>query len=315
MKTLREELEENFDALEGKEPVEPMEEPKEITEPKETEVKEEPKEPEIDPPQAWTGSMKEKWKELSPEFKAEIIRRENDFHKMVTSKEGEFRIGKELKEVLDTYMPDIKAAGAEPKALINDLLGTVSVLRNGSEEQKIQIMRNIAQGYGIDLSKVVQANLDPINMLYGELNTIKQQLNPQAIKSLLQQEQETARIQADISAFAGNTKNVHFPVVQDDMILHIQAIKAKSPDKAHSEVLQEAYDKACWANPSIRAEMQKAQNDELAAKKKQEMEAKKKASVSITGSPSAITGNPEAPNRSLRDELAANMAAARSSKI
>lgn len=263
--------------------------------------------PAIEPPQAWTAEAKKDWAALPPHIQAEIIKRENDTHKMFTSREGELRLGREMKDVIDPFMPLIKESGAEPKALIHDLLGTVNTLRNGTEEQKIMVMRNIAEGYGVDLQKVMGYQSNPINQLYGELNSLKQQLNPQAIINQLQEQQEAARIQSEVDAFAADPNNVHFDKVKPFMGSLLSSGQAKD--------LREAYDMACYAIPEIRSTMFSAPKADEAAKRKAEVAQKKNAAVSIKGSSSVVHGNTKPPIRTLEEELAANFDAALGSKI
>ena len=71
------------------------------------------------------------------------------------------------------------------------------------------VVRNIAQGYGVDLQKVMGYQSNPINELYNELNNLRQQVNPEAIINQLQQRQEAARMNDRYKAFAENKANVH----------------------------------------------------------------------------------------------------------
>lgn len=263
--------------------------------------------PVIYPPQAWTAEAKKDWANLPPHIQAEIIKRENDTHKMFTSREGELRLGREMKDVIDPYMPLIKESGAEPKALIHDLLGTVNTLRNGTEEQKIMVMRNIAEGYGVDLQKVMGYQSNPINQLYGELNNLKQQLNPQAIINQLQEQQEADRIANEYKTFAENPKNVHLEAAKPLMKALLENGQAKG--------FQEAYDMACYAIPEIRSTMLNSVKTDEAAKRKQEVAQKKNAAVSIKGSSSVVQGNTTPPKRTIEEELAANFDAIHGSKI
>lgn len=315
-KTIEDELKQAMEDHEAS-----AQDPADIPEPAQEEVKEETPEiaapvapepvveekPAIDAPQAWTAEAKKDWATLPPHIQAEIIKRENDTHKMFTSREGELRLGREMKEVIDPFLPIIKEAGAEPKALIHDLLGTVNTLRNGTEEQKMMVMRNIADGYGIDLNKVLGYKNDPINQIYSELNGLKQQLNPESIINQLQERQESARIQSEVDAFAADPKNVHFEKVKPIMGQLISG--------GHAKTLQEAYDMACYADPSIRSTMLNAVKTDDAAKRKMEVAQKKSAAVSIKGSSSAVQGNTTPPKRTLEEELAASFDAIHGSKI
>jgi predicted transcriptional regulator len=311
-KTIEEQLSEAIDQHEEglqEEPsvsVEPdIEEPEPEIEAAEETPEEKP--PAIDPPHSWTPDAKKDWPLLPAHIQAEIVKRENDTHKMFTSRDGDLRLGKDMKEVLEPYMPVFRETGVEPKALVHELLGTVNTLRNGTEEQKIMVLRNIADGYEVDLQKVLGYQNNPLNALYGELNSLKQQVNPQNIIKQLQDQQETARIQSEYEAFAENKANVHLEKAKPYMAALFEAGLAKS--------FQEAYDAACNANPEIRSTMQASLKTEDAAKRKTEIAQKKNAAVSIKGSSSLVQGNEKPPIRTLEEEIAANIDAIRGSKI
>jgi hypothetical protein len=263
--------------------------------------------PEIAPPQAWTADAKKDWAAIPAHIQAEIIKRENDTHKMFTAREGELRLGREMKDVIDPYISSIKEAGTTPTALIHDLLGTVNTLRNGSEEQKIAVMRNIADGYGVDLNKVIGYQHNPINQMYQELQGLKQQLSPETIINMLQERESSAKIQSEVEAFAADPKNVHFEKVRPFM----QAVL----ESGQAQDLREAYDMACYAVPEIRSTMLNSVKTDDAAKRRTEIAQKKSAAVSIKGSSSSVQGNASPPDRTLREELEANMASALGSKI
>ena len=80
--------------------------------------------------------------------------------------------------------------------------------------------------------------------------------------------------------------------------------------------LQDAYDQAVYARPDIRSTLLEQQLAEKEAKRvadaKAKADAARKASGSVTGSPGATApSKSNVPERSLREELVANLAAAR----
>lgn len=137
-----------------------------------------------------------------------------------------------------------------------------------------------------------------------ELQTMKSQYNPDAIINQLQERQEADRINAEIQAFAAKPESKYFELVKPAMQELFNSGEANS--------LQEAYDKACDKFGLPRGS---TMQQPVAAKQKAEIAQKKSAAVSIKGSPSAVSGNPNPPNRSLREELAENLNAAFGSKI
>jgi len=266
------------------------------------EVVEEPTpEPVVDetpPPASLSGAIKEKWKDLPADVKAEWSKRENDFHQAMTRHDGELNLGRKMKEVINPYMPIIQAEGGTPETAVRDLLNTAYVLRTGSPAQKAEIIRTVAQQYNVDLNQAVQPREEVhpvIAQLQQQIADLQTKANPEAIRNQLQSELESANIQEQIKAFASDASNIHFESVKAPM--------AALLDSGQAQTMKEAYDAACWANPTIRASLLKEQQSQLEAKRKEEIKAKKQASASISGSPELTSPANRANQISLEDEL------------
>jgi hypothetical protein len=238
---------------------------------------EEPVEP---APQALSGAIKAKWKELPADVRAEWSKRENDINQALTRHDGDLNMGRKMKEPTNPYMPIIQAEGGTPEGAVKDLLNTAYVLRTGSPQQKAEIIRTVIQQYGVDLGQVSQApqQVAPeISQLQNEIAQLRQIANPEFIKNKLQEEMEYDNLGKEVAAFAANPSNKYFEQVKPIMASLLSAGQAKD--------YQEAYDKACWSDPTIRTSLLAAQTAELETKRKAEIKAKKQASVSIAGSP------------------------------
>ena len=275
------------------------------------EAPEEPAEPieepvnTIEAPQALSGPAKAKWKDLPPEIQQEWSKRENDIHKMMTAHDGELRMGREMKEVISPYMPIIVAEGGNPVKAVQSLLNTAYLLRTGTPEKKAQLVHEIAQTYGVDLGMVQAPEVDPvIGSLQQEISQLKQFVSAQ---QQTQGQQEEQRYLSEIQAFAADPKNLHFEQVKSLMAPLLASGQAKD--------LQEAYDMACHASPTIRSTLLAAKEAEKKAKRNEELAAKKQAAVSVVGSPGVHGPNTAAPKRSVREELEASFDAAMGSKI
>lgn len=247
-------------------------------------------------PQSWGAAVKSKWNELPPEVRAEINKRETDIHQMMTRHDGELRLGRELKDVITPYMPQIQAEGGTPATAIQSLLNTAYQLRTANPGQKAALIGQICQQYGVDLTQINQpAQVDPVmqNVL-NELNGLKQTITQQ---STLQEQQESVRIQTEINAFAADPKNIYFsdPRVKAKMAPLLGSEQAKD--------LQEAYDAACWATPEIRTVLMAAQEKEQAEKRKDEIAKKKQAAASVTGSPGINTPSSTKTPKTVEDDL------------
>ena len=285
------------------EAVDTEEQPTDELDEKETpidEVKEE-----IEPaPQGLSAKMKEKWKDLDPEVRQELARREEDFHKKLTASDSEYHFGKTMKDVVSPYMAIIQSEGGTPEGAVKDLLNTAYILRTGRPEQKAQLLMQVAQQYGVDLSQAMQPQeqVHPaLAEMQRELAMLRQQANPEIIKQQLQEQMESDNIMSQVNAFAGDPANKHFE--------QVKPIMASLLSSGAAQDIQEAYDRACYADPTIRSTLLAEQNKANEAKRKEEVAKKKQASASVVGSPDGTSPNAKAPNKSLEDDLREAIAA------
>lgn len=241
-------------------------------------------EPKYKAPEGYTPAFKEKWGTLPEEVQAEIYKREQDFHKMVTARDGELNLGKEMKEVINPYLPIIQAEGGTPATAVRDLLNTAYVLRKGTPEQKLAVVQTVCQQYGIDIGTINQEKeyIDPtISQLQQEINRLKTVADPDAIYKQLQERQERDTIQKEANAFASNPEHKYFEKVKPFMASFLGEGIAKD--------YKEAYDMACHAHPEVRSILEAEKKAAEQEKRKQEVAAKVNAASSITGSPATNT--------------------------
>lgn len=254
-------------------------------------------------PQSLSAEEKAEWANLSDKARDIIARREQDYHKEFTRQDSERLFGRDLKEVITPYMAAITAAGSTPKETVGNLLNTVYRLQNGDESTRTAIVKQIAKDYGVKLEGLTDGEeyIDPtIATLQNEIRQLRELANPQALISKLTEQQEAARIESDIKAFASNPEHVHFESVRPLMTALITSGQAKD--------LKEAYDMACYANPTIRSTLEAKKAAEQQAKRKQEIEAKKRAASSVTGSPATPSNSKVTnPKSSVEDDLRAVM--------
>jgi hypothetical protein len=277
--------------------------PKEKAKPEKTDSKPSEKEKHFEqPPVSLSGHIKAKWNELPSDVRAEWKKREDDIQRMITSHDGELRIGRSIKEIAQPYEAIIRAEGGTVEGAFKDLLNTAYVLRTGSPQQKAQLLIQAAQQYGVDLQNYMgnqgQQN-NPIAALQQEIYQLRQQADPQKIKNQLQEDFERDKVQNEIKAFSSNPENVHFEAVKSTMGSLLASGRAKD--------LKDAYEMAIWSDPSIRAELLNAQKAQEAEKKKAEMAAKKKASASVAGSHGVSAPSSNAPKQSIEDQLRSAM--------
>lgn len=205
-------------------------------------------------PKSWKLATREKWAAVDPEIKAEIHRREDEFHQGLEQYKQAATFGRNLSVAMRPFEANFAAANVTPEAAVQSILATDHVLRNGQPVQKLDRVVGLLQYYGIPLTAVVQyvqqaggKPIDPnVAALHQEIAQLKGQQQQQASR---QEEQIVQELKAELATFQADPKNEFFSEVRDDMANLLEAGLAKS--------FEEAYEKACWANPEVRAVMQK----------------------------------------------------------
>lgn len=254
-----------------------------------------PPDPQDRAPSSWKADVAAKWNDVPAEVRAEVQRRETDYHKGIEQYKQFAGIGRDLEKVIAPHMQTIQQLGIHPMEAINTLLNADAKLRHGTPEQKSAYFGQLAQEYGIDMATVQPpAQVDPAVL---DLRRQNQQLQ-RFQQSVLEQRNQT--VMSEIEQFKADPANVHFEAVKDDMAILLQSSRAES--------LQDAYDKAVWMRPDIRkslVEQQRTEAEQKAAALAREKRAKA-AAGGIKGS-GLSKGGAINPNSSLRDTIAAAM--------
>lgn len=264
-------------------------------------------EPVLVAPPSLNAGMKAKWNELPNEVKQEFVRREQDFHKELTRHDEERVFGKQLREIINPYMPQIRAEGADPVKAVAELLNTAHMLRTATPRQKGELLWRTAQTFGADMSQVQQGNQPQVHpMLQQALQRVESLESRIAREEALKKQTEESGIQEQIKAFSADPKNIHFEIVKAEMAALLSGGLAKD--------LQDAYDRAVYANPHTRStllEQQQAETQEKrVAEQKARAEAARRAGSSVKGSPGiGATKNGRIIQPDLRSELRAQFAA------
>lgn len=172
-----------------------------------------------------------------------------------------------------------------------------------------------AEQNGVDLDAALDARdaqrpSDPhVAQLQQEVGQLRS-----TVSTYEQQQQQAAfqRNANDIQSFAeakdnaGALKHPYLTEVVSEFSANIAAIRAQNPTAPNAEVIQKAYETACWANPNIRSRMQQAAEAARVAEQRAQASRAANASGSINGGPSGtvLPKSPENSNLSLREELA-----------
>jgi len=230
-------------------------------------------------PSSWRTGARLKWKDVDPEIRDEIIKREADMFRGISQYKNDADYGRAVQQTVQPYMAMINAAGSTPAKAIGSMMDTYYRLTNADPQQKSHLLMQVAQQYGADMS-VFKNDIDP------EQANFQQQLQPlqnqivQLQQNLRQRDNEsrnfeTSQAQNEIAAFHsaqedGKPKYPHFEIVRTQMADQIQISESQGIQLS----LEQAYENVCWAIPEIRQQMLLEQTTNGEEKRLQEVKDK-----------------------------------------
>ena len=287
---------------EAKEEVKEEPQPEEETQEEEVDSEDITEERETKSKRTWSAKGKASFSKLPKHIQDEIIKREADIGKGISMYKQAANYGRTLGEAIKPYEAMIRSENSDPIKTVQNLLNTAYRLRSGTPQQRGQLVMQIAQEYGADLSQYSSANAEntenqEIPALQQYLNPIQEKLNnlEQVYASQQQAAQQQTQQEAltSIGSFQnqvdekGNIRNVHFDDVRNDMADLIENAERQGRQLS----LEEAYETACWANPQIRnvklTQANKKRKEEAQKKSKQ---ASKIAQTNLSTKPLAREG-------------------------
>lgn len=264
-----------------------------------------PAAPLVAAPKTWRKEASELWAQLPPTVQAEVQKREDDMFRGLEAYKADAGFGRSFKTAIEPFLPTLQQHGIDPAQQVSSLMQAHFTLALGSPQEKLALFQQIAQDYGIDASQLPGSAgapfVDPaVQALQSELNAVKSTLTAQTRQA---HEAKVSEITGQINAFAADPKNVHFNDVANDMVVLLEAKAVKT--------LEEAYEKAIWANPVTRAkelERQTAERDAEKRKEATERAAAAKRASSVAIRPQARRASGTAPSGTLDDTLRETLA-------
>lgn len=207
------------------------------------------------------------------------------------------------------------AQGMNPAAAVSNLFA----LSDFASTRPGDFVLWFADQNKIDLDALLDARdaQEPVDPAVRQIQGTVQQL--QGTLQQFQQGQaevaQQARL-AEIQTFAteqeagGTLKRPYLTDVMDGWAAQIGALRTANPTMPNAEVLQRAYEAACWADPGVRGKMQQAADTQRKQQEQQRVAIARQAGSSITGAPAGDVGTvPDNANRTLRQELEQQFAA------
>jgi hypothetical protein len=259
------------------------------------------------PPAGWTAAEKAEWTKLSPAVQAAVSRREAEISRGGQQWSDEKR---RYEAVLSPVAEAARRNGLSTEQGLQSLLNAQSFL----ERDPTAAIKWLAQSHGVNLATLAGSPDDVPSAQTPDIEAIVRRAVQQTVQPIVapiqdrwQQEEHnrqetTTQMVVDFAASPGHE---HFNGVEEEIMAMIPPLKARNPTWTPQQVLQEAYDRATFANPATRQTILAAQETAAEAKRREEASQRatkaRGAAVSVTGSPQGSAG--QEPAGSLRDEI------------
>ncbi len=279
-------------------------------------------------PQSWSAAAKAEWTKLAPTIRNEIARREADIHRTLSRQDEERSFGKQFSEVAQAHADVINRSGVAPIRIFQDFLGIMKVLGGNDANSKAALIRDVAIRNGLDLRALAGLPQQPqgaqnpnapatpqagaqgpgsvippaIATMANEWNQFKAQQQREAQERTQREQQQTLD---EIVAFRAKPEARFFDAVKDQMVALLQVGAVAT--------LEDAYNQAIWTRPDIRAVLQQEETAKAQTAEKARLRAlaARQKGGSVRGGSGSVAAGAES-GRSLREELQANFAEARS---
>lgn len=274
-----------------------------------------------DMPKSWKKEHAQVWASLPPEAREIISTRETQVREVlgrVGNEVSAWRHNQPIVRAVEPYKDYLvqvgQHLGKHPAQLINDVLRFEHTLRTAqSNEDRIGVLTDIIAEYGIDVSGLVDPRVverivgsregqagQRLQALESENQNLRRQLGEIQGR---QAQEESQAFTGHIQTARADTANFpHFDAVRAEMVGILMAPNANDAGKTIPQLIKEAYDAACWANPKIRAQLvqtatQKQQEEARRAAEEKARRADAASGVNVRG------GTPGTAKRSMDDTL------------
>ena len=256
----------------------------------------------LEAPTSWSTAAKSEWAKLPPAIQQEVLKRESDVAKGFEERANRLKSYEPIEQALEPVRRMLDLNGVSPGQYVRQLVAAEQYLQTNPAEA----IQYLARSYGVDLQGMTQqqAEAAPADPAVAALTQQVQQLTQHITSSAQQQQaQQHDAVARQIEDFKADPKHKHFDAVYDDMV----AMAAAERSMGKQPSLGTLYERAVWANPSVREQILAEQKAEQERKTAEERARKVKEARRAAGTNmgSQGTGGQTPSYGSLEEELAA----------
>ncbi len=245
-------------------------------------------------PKSWGREHHESWDKIDPKAQEYIEQRERQMLEGLGQYKTDATYGKSLRDILTPYRPILAAGGMDETTAVQTLLNAHYRLTQGDPQSRKQAFYELGQNLGFLQGQQAQPVDPQVQALQQQVAAMQQRDYDRDQRA---HSEVRGRIEKDVATFAADPAHPFFDDVADDIIAMIQS----------GAPLQEAYDKAVWANPVTRQKQLATFQTEQTAKLRDEAKqtatkARQAAGVNVQGRDSRRA--PTEPVGSMEDTMA-----------
>lgn len=250
-------------------------------------------------PLSWQKAHKEEFKALPRNIQKIIAVREGEREAAFTRRMQEAaeaqRSAQELLETITPYQQKFALEGRALPTILQQMFEWHGLL----EQDPRAGLLALARSYGLSPQELVSVASQQQQSYSPEYLALQQRL--MELEGSLSEREERAHAElygnlvSEVERFAeetdasGKVLRPYISHVYLDMQPIVTRLRAENPTASPSQILQEAYDRACYANPEVRDALLQQQRQADETKRREEAKKKAKqarhAGASVTGSP------------------------------
>jgi hypothetical protein len=258
--------------------------------------------PTIAAPQSWSPAAKAEWTKLPEAIRKEVAKREADVTRGFQQYAERVKSVEPVIQALEPVRQAMELNGVQPAQYVQRLVAAEQFLQRDPGAA----LKWLADQYGVPLGAQTQqaqgAEQAPASDPHIAALVQRQQQLEAHIQSVMQERQTEAQRRAEaertdlhrtVETFAADPAHLYFENVRGEMAALLQVGRAAD--------MKQAYEMACWANPEVRAQILRQEDEKRAeaarqdeARKRDEQakkaaEARKLAGINVRGSGASLS--------------------------
>lgn len=212
------------------------------------------------PPSGWSQGSKDKWMSIPEDLRQEIIKREEAGASGVAKLRQQHEPAEKLYAVAkanEGYFQHIKTS---PEEYLSGIMQTEQTLALGNPAQKMSTLLQIADDYGVPLRQILDSatggQFAAMLQQSHQYHHTPAQLPPEYQQQFTALQQQNEQMMASIA----DAELKQFQSKERPFYEEVREEMANLIEKGLAEGYEDAYERAIWTNPEIRARLLAQQN-------------------------------------------------------